>query len=344
MVLNCSRQRAKSRRPDRFHAGSASVSLDQDQLAFFRAQGYLLLPRALDPDGCARARDALWQSLPADSDIRRDDPATHFGPFSEKDSQHHPVNSRVGFRWQLRENGTEQFLTDLVYSDRLMSVAEQLLGTGMVRQPVVNGSVMGSRGYAWPGGPVDPALNSEGIRGTYATLPTRADAGESPGYANAHTDGHPFMLSMVGLIDDCPPGGGAFTVWPGSHRRLYPVFWMQYDQARIPYYEHLPSYKGLLQPKAYDEELARILEDTEPVDCWGSAGDVVIWHHRLVHSAGENHSSVIRQAVLADFNRTDLDRLRPDPPQADMWRDWSDAVRQSEGIYSAAFAASQRLS
>lgn len=199
---------------------------------------------------------------------------------------------------------------------------------------------MGTRGFAWPGGPVDPALGTEGARGIYCTLPYE---GEAPSYDGAHTDGHPFMLSMVGLIADSPPRGGAFQVWPGSHRRLYPTFWMQYDQARIPFYDHLPSYSGVLNPPAYHEELARILEDTEPVDCFGHAGDVVLWHHRLVHMAGENHSKVMRCAVLGDFARDDLDRLRLDPPQPDMWRDWSEAVRRSDGVYGKAFAAGQRL-
>jgi hypothetical protein len=318
------------------------MKLSVEQIAFFKMQGYLLLPGVLDPLLCAQAQDAFWASLPDDSDIHRDDPATHVGPFCEKDTQRDPVNSRVGYRWQLRSNGTDQSLVDLMYSPALMDVAEQLLGKGRVRQPVVGGSVMGSRGYAWPNGPVDPALASEGIRGTYATLPYAEGESETRGDAGAHTDGHPFMLSMVGLIADSPPGGGAFNVWPGSHRRLFPTFWMRYDQARIPFYEHMPSYKGILHSHEYHEELARILEDTQPVDCWGSAGDVVVWHHRMVHAASENHSQVIRQAVLADFNRTDLDELRLSPPQEDMWQDWSDAVRESTGEYSQAVSLAQR--
>ena len=178
-----------------------------------------------------------------------------------------------------------------------MRFAEQLLGEGSVRQPVVGGTVMGSKGKAWPDGPVDPAVNSEGIRGIYATLPTTEEQGAPA--TGAHTDGHPFMLSVVGLIDDCPEDGGAFTVWPGSHRRLYPVFPMQYDQARIPFYEHMPSFKGIIHPQAYHDELENILQDTSPVDCHGKAGDIVLWHHRLVHAASTNHSGIIRQAVLA---------------------------------------------
>ena len=317
--------------------------LQAEQIAFFKSQGYLLLPGMLDEKLCSQAQDALWASLPQGSDICRDNPATHVGPFSERDKQMDPMDSRVGYRWQLRKNGTSDLLINLMYSEKVLGVAEQLLGAGCLQRPVVNGTVMGSNGYAWPGGPVDPADHSQGARGTYATLPY-ADGETIPhGDSGAHTDGHPFMLSMVGLIDDCPPGGGAFTVWPGSHRRLYPKFWMQYDQARIPYYDHMPSFKGLIHPPEYHNEVERILQDTQPVDCWGSKGDVVIWHHRMLHCASENRSSVIRQAVLADISRKDLDQLRLDPPQQNMWRDWSADIQSSDGSYSSEFARIQRL-
>ena len=118
---------------------------------------------------------------------------------------------------------------------------------------------------------------------------------------------------------------------------------MLYHQPRIPYYGHLPSFKGILHTPDYLAEIERVLADTVPVDCWGQAGDVVLWHHRLAHMAGHNHSSVIRQAVLYDFIKTDLDERRAAPVDDEMWSDWSAAVQASDGAYSAQFAASQRL-
>ena len=66
---------------------------------------------------------------------------------------------------------------------------------------------MGQHGAAWPGGPVDPALDNEGARGIYATLPY-GDKEKEPDFC--HSDGHPFNLSLVGLIDDVLPNGGSF--------------------------------------------------------------------------------------------------------------------------------------
>lgn len=303
------------------------MALDSEQLTFFKTHGYLILRGALSGDGCERALNSLWASLPDSSEIKRDDPKSQIGPFAARDELEDATHLRKGHRWQFRSIGTEQHMLDLVYSEVLCEVAEDLLGKASLRQPIVGGTTMGSHGFAWPGGPVDPANGTEGVRGIYCTMP---HDGNAPACDGPHTDGHPFMLSVVGLLADTPQNGGAFKIWPGSHRRLYPTFWMQYDQARMPFYEHMPSLKGLLNPPAYHQELARILEDTEPVDCFGDAGDVVLWHHRLVHMAGENHSPLMRRAVLADFSRKDLDQLRLDPPQEDMWRDWSQALRESE--------------
>jgi hypothetical protein len=218
-------------------------------------------------------------------------------------------------------------------------MAEQLLGAPL-RQVTVEGTPMGSQGPVWPGGPTDPAQGNEGARGVYFTLPY-GDQSREPDAC--HTDGHPFQLGVVGMIDDIPEQGGAFKVWPGSHARLYQTFNLRYDQPRIPYYDHLPSFKGIVHTEEYLTEIAELNDSVTPVECWGKAGDIVFWHHRTAHMAGHNYSTVIRQAVLADFWKPDLDSYRSVPPSADMWQDWSGAIQNSSGRYSEAFAAAQRL-
>ena len=59
--------------------------LKPEHFSFFKANGYLILPNVLDPDLCEKARDLLWASLPEDTNIKREDPLTHVGPFIEKD-------------------------------------------------------------------------------------------------------------------------------------------------------------------------------------------------------------------------------------------------------------------
>ena len=46
--------------------------------------------------------------------------------------------------------------------------------------------------------------------------------------------------------------------------------------------------------------------------------------------AGHNYSDRIRQAVLYDFRRTDLEEIQGLPPPRDMWRDWSEDLREVE--------------
>ena len=315
------------------------MHLNAEQIGFFKANGYLLVPGAMDPELCATVRDKMWGALPAGSSLKRDDASTHVGPFPDEEQTVESLHLRDGYRWLNRTLGVSQEVVDLIYSQAICAMAEQLIGGGL-RQAVVDGTPMGSRGPVWPGGPTDPALGNEGARGVYCTLPY----GGKPHEADAcHTDGHPFQLGVVGLIDDTPQDGGAFKVWPRSHERLYPTYRLRYDQPRIPYYDHVPSFKGIVHTPEYLEEIAALNEDTPAVECWGNAGDIVFWHHRTAHMAGHNYSTAIRQAVLADFWTDALDENRAADAQGDMWRDWSPELQNSAATYSDEFAAAQRL-
>ena len=90
----------------------------------------------------------MWSALPSDSSLRRDDPRTYKGPFTEAEPSHDPLHIRHGYLWQLRACGTEQLLIDLIYNDRLCAIAVQLLGEGMLTLPVIGGEPMGSSGPA----------------------------------------------------------------------------------------------------------------------------------------------------------------------------------------------------
>ena len=313
--------------------------LNKEQISFFKANGYLLLPGVMDRELCARVRQAMWQSLPANSGMCQDRRITHVGPFSEALQSADSLHTRMGYRWLNRHLGVTEDVVNLIYSDAICAMAQQLLG-GQLRQVITDGEPMGNRGPAWPGGPTDPALGVDAARGVYCTLPY----GDKPREPDScHTDGHPFQLGVVGLIDDSPEDGGAFKVWPGSHRSLYSTFALRYDQPRIPYYEHLPSAKGIVHTAEYLAEIERLNAEVRPVECWGEAGDIVFWHHRTAHMAGHNYTDVMRQAVLADFWTDDLDRLRTTDAQGDMWRDWSTEVQEAALSYSETIANKQKI-
>ena len=148
----------------------------------------------------------------------------------------------------------------------------------------------------------------EGIRGIYCTLP---QGQHEAGLDRCHVDAHPFHLGVVGYIDDVDPGGGGFRVWPASHRTFYPDFESAYR----------------MEPTAGYEPHRERLSQEPSVDCSGRAGDIVFWHHRLGHMAAHNHTRRIRQAVLCDFRKKDLEQAQEEPPAGDMWKDWSPAVQ-----------------
>ncbi|MFT5366126.1 MAG: hypothetical protein ACI8V2_001073 [Candidatus Latescibacterota bacterium] len=154
----------------------------------------------------------------------------------------------------------------------------------------------------------------QGIRGIYSTLPygDRERADRPPG---CHVDAHPFYLGVVSYIDFVPPGGGGFTVWPKSHRTFFNDFYSRH------------SYEPT---GAYQNDRDWFSEHGEFADCHGGPGDIVFWHHRIGHTASPNHSRQIRKAVLYDFSRSNLPYVQEEPPVDDMWRDWSDAVRNVE--------------
>ena len=253
------------------------VELTQKDIEFFKTEGYLVKRNVLDPELMERARARLWDGAPEGR--KREDPDTWIGPFTPEEENVDKSNNRRGFRWNFREPGGEDWMVQLLATDpNVWGMAEQLLGEGNLVQP-------------------------DRVRGIYCTLPYGDVPKKSIG---CHVDAHPFHLGAVGYIDDVPPEGGGFTVWPGSHQ----VF----------YYDYYSQYKNEPTPQ-YDVDRERISRGPG-VECYGNAGDIVFWHHRIGHAAGHNYSQQIRQAVLYDFRKTELEQTQEEPPNEDMWRDW----------------------
>lgn len=245
--------------------------LTAEQVEFFRDNGYLILRDVLDPALMAQARDAWWQAAPPE--LKRDDPDTWVEAFAD---------SR--YTWKYRDRSYEPWMIELLHGNpTLQAVARQLLG---------------------------PDLQTpERIRGIYCVFPEEQVPDDWQ--SHFHVDQHAFHLGVVGYVDDVPPGGGGFTVWPGSHKLFYPFFKTAYTFHPVDGRENY-----------WESELFQQVHQIEPVHTHGAAGDVVLWHHRLGHGASRNSSRQVRQAVLYDFKRADLEEVQDEPPPADMWRDW----------------------
>jgi hypothetical protein len=108
------------------------------QMAHFKAEGYLVLPGALDPELCSRARDHQWatlrKSIPT---MDRDDPSTWPRDLkvarADKPEVDNPylTTSAKGFHIYC---ATEPLFLDL-FPLALWTVVEQLLGAGTTVRP-----------------------------------------------------------------------------------------------------------------------------------------------------------------------------------------------------------------
>lgn len=250
--------------------------LTENDLRFFRDNGFLIKRGVLNADLVARAVDVFWENAPPPMD--RDDPETWFGPFREEQEISNGEDYRGGYRWNFRNIGSEPYMMDLVPRDpNIVGMAQQLLGPHLAPP--------------------------ERVRGIYATIPNRD---HNPRPDRLHVDQHPFNLGVVAYLGKVGPLGGGFRVWPTSHRWFYHTYETRYEGGR---------------PEGY-KTITEFFEAQPSTECTGEAGDLVFWHHRLAHAAGQNLSSNIRLAVLYDFSRSDVKEVQSRPPKSNMWEDW----------------------
>ena len=342
--------------------------LTADQIDQFKRDGVLVLKGVLDPELCRQARDEMWKVIQTHLPrMERDDPST-WGPITEEENdrlQHRPEGggdpyfSGNAHRFTVR-NGASELMLNLA-PRALWRVAEQLLGEGTVVWPAgldesgyttgpcfmcddavggLNSHVGNTMGLSSEGTfTTEPALrlpetgpvwlNGQGTRGLYCTLPN--SPAHAPEYRGAHSDGACYgrwRLQMSAYISDVPPNSGGFMVWPGSHSRIWPEQWKAFKEGE----KHTDKHLAVRKAGGYTDPVIReIKADTEPFDCHGPAGTVVLWHTKILHIAGQNASDdVIRQATIYGFKKTPEsvpDALVVDNTDGDIWRDWSDEVR-----------------
>ena len=79
--------------------------LTEDEVRFFKREGYLVKKGALDPELCARARERLWDDPPPS--LKKDDPDSWVGPIKPEEESMDKSNYKRGYRWQYRKVGRE---------------------------------------------------------------------------------------------------------------------------------------------------------------------------------------------------------------------------------------------
>jgi hypothetical protein len=138
-------------------------------------------------------------------------------------------------------------------------------------------------------------------------LGARAPHIDFPLYAPLRT-----LANIVIYLSDVRSHGGAFIYWPGSHR----IAW--------DYFQHNPDDYMSRGERSQDQTFALLKREMigEPVEFVGGAGDALIWHSFIFHSATVN---VLREPRLALFGRWGVP-LAGEPIydfDADMWTYWN---------------------
>lgn len=154
------------------------------------------------------------------------------------------------------------------------------------------------------------------IRGIYLNFPVPA-LRDSCSYSS-HYEKHSLQLGTTAYLDSVEPGGGEFVVFPKSHLLLNRAFrtrWNDDGGWRVTVARRLS---------------ARCIK---PVRITGDAGDIIFWHHRLLHGRCLNVSRKIRYAAVCDFCTNELEQQKTNAapwnthdatrPAFDPWQDWA---------------------
>ena len=158
---------------------------------------------------------------------------------------------------------------------------------------------------------------------TMAQIALRFPDSRTPALSRPHVDGtygpqngvrqgqvaHFTLLAMVALSDVSEPYNGNFTVWPGTHH-AYERYFREHGVERMhggtPRLEHLP----------------------EPVQTEVRAGDLLLAHYQLGHTAAPNLGSRVRYAIFFRLYHRDHDADANDI-LSDIWREYPGVIENA---------------
>lgn len=139
----------------------------------------------------------------------------------------------------------------------------------------------------------------------------------------AHCDTHCFQVGSVTYLNDVGETGGAFVVWPGSHRLIAP-------------YARTLSHSNT--PEQFEAACDTIQNSIDPVHVTGRTGTVILWHHRLLHAAGGNRTRDVRHAMLCDFKNNLADARAKDRGPHAFDDTWAPGVQELNREFGQAMA------
>ncbi len=181
----------------------------------------------------------------------------------------------------------ESVITDLYNATPAKALAESLIGVGRVN-PITAGQIA----LRFPGMQAQPVLGQPHLDGMYSP-----SNGVPKGRILSFT-----MLLGIMLNDVSDDWAGNLAVWPGTHR-LYENYFRQHGPEAL-----LAGMPPIEMPK--------------PVMLKSNAGDIVMAHYQLAHTAAPNISPNVRYAIYFRLQHVKHDDQWKEA-MTDVWLEWN---------------------
>jgi len=178
-------------------------------------------------------------------------------------------------------------ILDLFYKTPALELAESAIGEGKVKLARDAGQIA-LRFPQMTDPPIVPGPHLDGMHTPMNGVPK----GQILNFT---------MLLGIMLNDVSQPYSGNLTLWPGSHY-LYEDYFRKHGWETLI---------GGMPP----------VDLPEPVQIMGNAGDIVLCHYQLGHTAAINVSPNIRYAIYFRLDHIDHERMKRDA-LTNIWLEW----------------------
>lgn len=242
--------------------------LSTDQIRHFKEHGFVILRGFIEQPVIQSWCEQFWAKMPSTRGV----PST----------------------WDReRNNAASSSLVlepPLIRLAQMIAVAQQL-GDGKLRQ-LGNGGKAPETIWPSPETPWQPA-----------------GAGHVDGYGNPEVDWTGgLFLNAVTYVENVNPQGGAFTYWPGSHLPVH-RFFNRHPNTIDGSFANMEGWGVAAaegRPSFYEDEPSAMIKG-QGTEFIGKAGDVLLWHKFLAHSASKNNCATSpRIALICRWAHVDL--------------------------------------
>ena len=177
-------------------------------------------------------------------------------------------------------------ITDLLYRTPAWKLAESAIGTGRIDPPATAQIALRFPSLQDP--PPEPDGHLDGVHSPHNGVPK----GEIRNFT---------MLVGIYLSDVPNPYAGNFTVWPATHRAFERYF---REHGAEALFAGMPP-----------------IDLPRPRQITGAAGDIILAHYQIAHTAAPNVSPHTRYAVFFRLRHVDHPNFRPEA-MTDIWLEW----------------------